>query len=122
MKKRLFNFESKHQRLLSWGAFLWRLFIHFVAASSFIGVSLFAGMIGYHHFENMAWIDAFANAAMILSGMGPLSPLNTWNGKLFAGFYALYSGLAVIVAMGIILGPVVHRMLHRFHLQSVNED
>jgi len=122
MKKRLFHFESRQQGLLSWGAFLWRLFTHFVAASSFIGVSLLVGMMGYHHFENMAWIDAFANAAMILSGMGPLTPLSTWNGKLFAGIYALYSGLAVIVAMGIILGPVVHRMLHRFHLQSVNED
>jgi hypothetical protein len=66
----------------------------------------------------MAWIDAFANAAMILSGMGPLAPPQTWGGKLFAGLYALYSGLAVILATGILLTPIVHRLLHRFHLEE----
>jgi hypothetical protein len=66
----------------------------------------------------MGWVDAFANAAMILSGMGPLSPPQTTGGKLFAGLYALYSGLALIVATGIILAPVVHRLLHRFHVES----
>jgi len=75
-------------------------------------------MAGYHYFEGMEWIDAFANASMILSGMGPLNPLQTSAGKLFAGFYALYSGLALIVAVGILLAPVVHRVLHRFHLEQ----
>ena len=90
MKKRLFHFESRQQGLLSWGAFLWRLFTHFVAASSFIGVSLLVGMMGYHHFENMAWIDAFANAAMqrtLLTHVStpkaysmrfPKSPISAW--------------------------------------------
>ena len=77
-----------------------------------------AGVGGYRLLEGMSWIDAFANAAMILSGMGPLTPLQTWGGKLFAGFYALYSGLMLIVATGVILAPVVHRMLHRFHLET----
>jgi hypothetical protein len=122
MKKRLFHYEARHRPLLSRAAFFWRLTVHFVAASLFIGGSLLGGMIGYRYFERMSWIDAFANAAMILSGMGPLTSLQTWGGKLFAGFYALYSGLAVIVAMGIILGPVVHRMLHRFHLESEKDD
>jgi len=75
-------------------------------------------MLGYRYFEGMAWIDAFANASMILSGMGPLNPLQSWGGKLFAGCYALYSGLALIVATGIILAPVIHRVLHRFHLET----
>jgi hypothetical protein len=122
MKKRLFDFEARHQPLLSRTAFFTRLARHFLASVLFVGVSLFGGMAGYRYFEGMSWIDAYANAAMILSGMGPLTPLETWGGKLFAGTYALYSGLAVIVAMSIILGPVIHRMLHRFHLESGKED
>jgi len=73
-------------------------------------------MLGYHWLEGMPWIDAFANAAMILSGMGPLEPLKTNGGKLFAGLYAIYSGLAVILIAGVVFAPVVHRFLHRFHL------
>jgi hypothetical protein len=95
--------------------------LSFGAASGLIGVSLLGGMIGYHVLEGMAWIDAFANASMILSGMGPLDPPKTWGGKLFAGLYALYSGLAVILAAGILFTPVVHRMLHRFHLETEGE-
>jgi hypothetical protein len=82
-----------------------------------IGLSLVGGMVGYRYLEGMPWIDAFANAAMILSGMGPLAPLETWGGKLFAGLYALYSGLALILATGIILAPVMRYVLHRFHLE-----
>ena len=117
-RRRLLGFESKHQPLLSRKAFAQRVARNFGAASLLIVLSLLAGMAGYHYFEEMAWIDAFANAAMILSGMGPLEPMKTWGGKLFAGLYALYSGLALIVAMGIIVAPVVHRVLHRFHLES----
>ena len=83
-----------------------------------VGLSLFAGMVGYRYLEDMSWIDAFANASMILSGMGPLSPVQTTAGKLFAGCYALYSGLALILVAGIIFAPVVHRLLHRFHLED----
>ncbi len=79
-------------------------------------------MAGYHHFEKMGWIDAYANAAMILSGMGPLAPMQTTGGKLFAGTYALYSGLVVIIATGLILAPVVHRALHRFHMASEQKE
>ena len=88
------------------------------AAGLLTGLSLLGGMAGYHYFEKMDWIDAFANASMILSGMGPLEPLKTQGGKLFAGFYALYSGLALIVIVGIVLAPIVHRFLHRFHLEE----
>jgi hypothetical protein len=116
-KHHLLGFESRNQPLLSQWAFAKRLAMNFGAALLLIGVSLLGGMAGYRYFEGMDWIDAFANASMILSGMGPLNPLQTWGGKLFAGFYSLYSGLALILAIGIIFAPVVHRVLHRFHLE-----
>ncbi|HLQ26092.1 MAG TPA: hypothetical protein VK138_09455 [Acidiferrobacterales bacterium] len=75
-------------------------------------------MIGYHGLERMPWIDAFVNAAMLMGGMGPLGELHTFSGKLFAGIYALYCGLLLIVAAGIIMAPVIHRLLHRFHLEA----
>src|SRR5262245_22201150 len=117
-KRRLLAYESKHQPVLSRRAFAHRLARSFGAATLLISLSLLAGMAGYHYLEEMEWIDAFANASMILSGMGPLKDLKTWHGKLFAGLYALYSGLALILATGLILAPVVHRVLHRFHLKS----
>src|SRR3954463_10564472 len=120
--RRLLGYESRHQPLLGRRAFARRLAANFGAASLLIGISLARGMAGYHAFEQMPGIDAFANAAMILSGMGPLGPLQTWGGKLFAGFYALYSGLMLIVATGIILAPAVHRMLHHFHIESVTKE
>ena len=117
-KHHLLHLESRNKPLLSPRAFAGRLGVSLAVASAFIGVSLFGGMLGYHLLEGLAWIDAFANASMILSGMGPLDPPKTWGGKLFAGLYALYSGLAVILAAGILFTPVVHRMLHRFHLED----
>jgi hypothetical protein len=103
---------------LSRRAFALRLGGSFCAASVLVGVSLLGGMLGYRFLEGLSWIDAFANAAMLLSGMGPLDPPKMWGGKLFAGLYALYSGLAVILAAGILFAPIVHRMLHRFHLED----
>jgi hypothetical protein len=116
-RRHLFRYESRHQPLLPRREFARRLGRSIAAASLLIGVSLAGGMAGYHYIEGMAWIDAFANAAMILSGMGPLGTLQTWGGKLFAGLYALYSGLVLVAATGIILAPVVHRLLHRFHAE-----
>lgn len=78
-------------------------------------------MAGYHYFEQLSWLDSFANAAMLLSGMGPLEQPQTDAGKLFAGIYALYSGLAVILIAGITFAPIVHRFLHKFHLESEEE-
>ena len=75
-------------------------------------------MSGYHFFENLPWLDAFVNAAMILSGMGPLANPQTAGGKLFAGCYALYSGLVLILVAGVVFAPVVHRFLHRFHVEE----
>src|SRR5882672_1861947 len=110
--------ETRRQPLLSRREFARRLAKSFAVASAFIAVSLFAGMAGYHWLEGMSWIDAYANAAMILSGMGPLDPPRTVSGKLFSGTYALYSGLALILAAGILFTPVIHRMLHQFHLEG----
>ena len=117
-KRHLLHFESKHQPVLSRPKYLRRLVRNFAAATVLIGLSLFGGMVGYRHFEDMRWVDAFANASMILSGMGPLDPPKTDAGKIFAGFYALYSGLALILAAGLILAPIAHRLLHRFHVDS----
>lgn len=117
-RRHLLDYESRHLPLLSRKAFAKRLAGNLGASAILIGLSLLGGMAGYRYFEGMMWIDAFANASMILSGMGPLTPLETRGGKLFAGFYALYSGLALILATGLIFAPVVHRLLHRFHLES----
>ena len=87
-----------------------------------IAVSLAAGMCGYHGFEHMSWIDAFVNASMILSGMGPLGELHTQAGKLFAGSYALYSGLFLVIAAGLLLAPLLHRFLHSMHLDDDDDD
>ena len=87
-----------------------------------VALSLLAGMAGYHYFEHLAWLDAFANAAMILSGMGPLAQPQTPSGKMFAGLYALYSGLAVVMIAGIIFAPIVHRFLHQLHLEEDDRD
>jgi hypothetical protein len=90
--------------------------------SALIALALFVGMLGYHGFENMSWVDAFANAAMILSGMGPLNPLMTNGGKIFAGFYALFSGLAFIVLVGLIFSPIIHQFFRKIHIESNKES
>ena len=87
-----------------------------------IVISLAAGMLGYHLLEGRSWIDSFLDASMILSGMGPLWDPRSTGGKLFAGFYALYSGLAVLIIAGIILAPAIHRLLHHFHLEAASDD
>ena len=85
-------------------------------------VSLAAGIAGYAGFEGLDFVDAFLNAAMILSGMGPLFSPQTTGGKIFAGLYALYSGLAVLIIAAIMFAPMLHRVLHRFHLEQRDED
>jgi hypothetical protein len=72
-------------------------------------------MAGYHYLEGMAWVEAFLNAAMLLGGMGPVDPLHTEAGKIFAGVYAIYCGMLLVVCGGMLLVPVFHRVLHRFH-------
>jgi nitrate/nitrite transporter NarK len=83
-----------------------------------ISVGLALGIAGYAGFEGMSLTDAFMNAAMILSGMGPATELKTTGGKLFAGFYAILSGLIIIIATGFVLAPIFHRVLHKFHVET----
>lgn len=109
-------YEKHQQPLASRQAFLFRLLRSIFFGVLLIVLAELVGMLGYHYFESMTWVDSFANAAMILSGMGPLTPLQTNAGKIFAGFYALFSGLAFILVIGIVFAPVVHRFFHKFHL------
>jgi hypothetical protein len=108
-------YESKNTRPLAGRHFAQRLALHLLAAVGLLAASLAAGMLGYVGFEDLSWIDAFLNAAMLLGGMGPVNPPLTAAGKLFAGLYALYAGLVFIVSAALIFTPVVHRVLHRFH-------
>ena len=116
------GFESRVRPLASRWVFARRLAVNIAAASALIGISLYGGMAGYHYLEGMSWIDAFVNASMILSGMGPVSSLQYDSGKFFAGCYALYSGLTLIVATGLIIAPVLHRIFHRFHIEDDQKD
>ena len=108
-------FEHRNEPLASRAVFLRRMTKYALLALGFIAASLAIGMLGYHYFEGMPWIDAFVNSAMLMGGMGPVSELHTDAGKLFAGFYALYCGLTVIIAIGIVAAPLLHRILHHFH-------
>ncbi len=118
VKRRLLKYERMNQPLLNRRDFARRLMANAGFSIALIVASLLAGMAGYHYLEGQSWVDSFANAAMILSGMGPLGTLNTTRGKIFAGCYALYSGLALILAIGVVIAPIVHRFLHRFHMEA----
>ncbi len=115
-------FEHHRAPLLPRRAFYARVARGSVVGLAIVLASLGLGMAGYHYLEKLAWLDAFVNAAMILSGMGPLAPLQTPVGKLFAGCYALFSGLAFVTTMGVVFAPVFHRFIHKFHLAFYQED
>lgn len=111
-------FEHHNQPLLSFREFIMRLFRHGLLALTLLVGSLGMGILGYHFFESLSWLDALVNASMILGGMGPVNPLLTSAGKIFASFYALYSGMVFLIFAGVMLAPVVHRFLHHFHLME----
>lgn len=115
-------YEQRSARPVPLPVFLLRLAGHIGIACGVLLVSLGAGMLGYEHFEHLAWRDAFLNAAMLLGGMGPVDAPATPGGKIFAGFYALYSGLVFIGAAGIVGAPVFHRLLHQFHSEPDNDS
>jgi hypothetical protein len=110
-------FEHRTQPPLPRRQFIRRLAQSGGIALAVIGGSLLIGMAGYHLLEGLSWIDAFLNAAMLLGGMGPVNAPLSYGGKLFAGFYALYCGLVVILIAGVLLAPAAHRLLHKFHFQ-----
>lgn len=99
--------RSVFAKRLAWNGLIGLLFLLF---------SLAMGMLGYHYLENLSWIDALLNASMILGGMGPVDQVQTNAGKIFASFYALYSGVVLLAAVGILAAPIFHRFMHRFHL------
>jgi hypothetical protein len=113
-------FEHHKKPLLPRRQFAVRVLRNLTVAFGLVGVCLLIGMAGYHGFEKLSWVDAFVNASMILSGMGPLNPLLTDGGKIFAGCYALFSGLALVAIIATIAAPIFHRFLHKFHVESGN--
>jgi len=114
----LLLFEHHSEPLLSTGAFLVRLAKSAGAGAVLMLLSLGVGMLGYHALEGEDWVDAFLEASMLMGGMGPVSTLHTTAGKLFAGSYALYCGLVLILVAGILLAPLAHRLLHKFHAKT----
>jgi hypothetical protein len=111
-------YERRHQRLIPRRQFLVRLAKHALGAVAMISGTLWLGMAGYHFLEGLSWLDAFVNASMILGGMGPVAELHTTGGKIFAGSYALFAGIVFLVVVGVVFAPVVHRAMHRFHLED----
>ena len=114
--------DLRKARLLPRREFIRRLGWSIAAGGVLILFSLTIGMIGYHEIGGLSWIDAFLDASMILSGMGPMAALHTDAAKLFAGCYAIYCGIALIGTTGVILAPVIHRALHKFHLEDTAES
>lgn len=114
----LWRYEHRRAPVASPAEFLKRLVAHGGAALGVLLVVLGIGICGYRETEGMPWLDACLNASMILSGMGPVTELHTPVGKLFAGSYALFSGVVFLVVASVILAPLVHRLLHRLHLEE----
>jgi hypothetical protein len=117
----LLGYERSGDPLASRRVFFWRLARNFAIALGLIAVSLLVGMICYHRFEGLSWLDAFDHASMILGGMGPYREPQSDAGKIFAGLYSLYSGLLVVGVTGFILAPIFHRVMHYFHLPDEAE-
>ena len=111
-------FEHKKTPLLSRSQYVQRIIRNFLWSAVIVFISLLIGMIGYHFIAGLGWIDALLNSSMILTGMGPVDPMPNDASKLFASFYALFSGVAFLTTMTIILAPVVHRFMHKFHLED----
>jgi hypothetical protein len=115
------GFERLGQPLASRRKFLARMGVAIGLWVVLTGIGLAIGIAGYAEFEGMSFVDAYVNAAMILSGMGPLGELKTTAGKVFAGSYAILSGLIIVIATGFILAPIFHRILHRFHVETTKD-
>ncbi len=111
-------FERKNEKLAPISVFVRRMAASVVMAGILIAFTLFIGIAGYHWIAGFDWVDSLLEGSMILGGMGPVNPLATVRAKLFASGYALFSGLIFIARMGIVLAPVTHRMLHKFHINE----
>lgn len=113
-------FERKSDKLVPIAVFARRMIITFFILLSVLTVALGIGIIGYHEFANLSWIDSILNASMILTGMGPVDRMTTDSSKLFSSFYALFSGVVFLSSVGLLLAPIFHRILHKFHLDDMD--
>jgi hypothetical protein len=115
-------FEKRHKPLLPARKFLKRaLWYFFISIMILIG-SLALGMVGYHHYGALSWVDSFLNASMILTGMGPIDPMRSEEAKIFSGLYALFSGIAFLTIVAVLFAPIIHRFFHAFHLDMDDEE
>jgi hypothetical protein len=118
MKKGPVLFERRHEPLLPRRQFLLRLARSAAFAGGLIGAGLGIGVLGYHAFAGLGWLDSLVNASMILGGMGPVDPVRSTAGKWFESAYAIFSGVMFLTSVGVLLAPVAHRALHHFHLDA----
>ena len=109
-------YEHYKQAVISRHQFIMRMLQHGGWALLLFGISMVGGVLGFHFFSHLLWIDALLNSAMLLGGMGPIGEMGPTAGKLFATFFAIYSGLVFIAASGILFTPVFHRVIHKFHI------
>jgi hypothetical protein len=114
-------FEYRSEPLATPAEFRRRMLQYGMITAIMILISLTIGVLGYHYFESLSWVDSLLNASMILGGMGPVDALKTDTGKIFASFYALYSGIILLASVGVLGAPLFHRVLHRFHLEIEGE-
>ena len=121
MATKHYLFEHKDHPILPKSAFIRRQLTFFLYAACLLTFSLGIGMIGYKAFTGMKWIDAFYNASMILTGMGPIDTMSTTGAKLFAGSYALFSGVIFLSTVAVMFSPLVHRFLHLMHIEEDNK-
>ena len=110
-------FEHHKQPLASQSVFAQRMLRFSLFSAGIILFSLGIGILGYHSLESLSWVDSLLNASMILGGMGPVNTLQTNAGKIFASFYALYSGIVLLASVGVLITPIFHRFMHRFQLE-----
>jgi FtsH-binding integral membrane protein len=114
-------YEHRSAPLLSRAKFLRRVTRHVTLGLLVVAFALAVGVFGYHFIAHLRWVDSLLNASMILGGMGPVDPLKSDAAKIFASFYALFSGLAFVGIASLMLAPFAHRLLHQFHLSSTKE-
>jgi hypothetical protein len=115
-------YERPSDPLLPRSRFYLRVFFHLIVIAVILLISLSLGIAGYHFLVGLPWIDSLLNASMILGGMGPVDPIETDGGKLFASFYALFSGMVFVITAGILFSPIAHRFLHWANLELVESD
>jgi hypothetical protein len=111
-------YEKKGEKLLSWPKFAKRMATTFLVTLGIVSVALLIGVTGYHLIAGLSFVDSILNASMILTGMGPVDPMKDTFSKLFASAYALFSGVVFLSAVGIMLSPVFHRIIHAFHMDD----